>query len=55
MAVGDFDLTDDDVAAIDRAGAKGELWDQRKAQAMGVGKWIALVGLLGYAGFRTFA
>ena len=55
LAVGDIDLTDDDVTAIDRAGAKGELWDERKANAMGVGKWIALFGLLGYAGFRAFA
>ncbi|KAK4688318.1 hypothetical protein P7C73_g1796, partial [Tremellales sp. Uapishka_1] len=55
LGVGDIELTDDDVKAIDHAGAKGELWETRKGQLKGVGKWIALFGLLGYAGLNMFS
>lgn len=54
LAVGDIELTDDDVAAIDKAGAEGELWENRKAKVLGVGKWVALVGLVAYTGVKTF-
>lgn len=51
LAVGDIHLTDDDVAAIDRAGAKGELWDERKGKVYGVIKWVSALGL-GYLALR---
>lgn len=53
LAVGDIELTDDDVAAIDKAGAKGELWDARKARALGAGKMV-LGGMLAFAVIRAF-
>ncbi len=53
MAVGDFDLSDDDVAAIDKAGAQGELWDERKARIQRGGKFL-LAGMTAYAIVRAF-
>ena len=50
--MGDFDLTDDDVAAIDQAGAKGAQWDEKKDMAIKVMKGVAIAGLIGYAGAR---
>lgn len=32
LDVGDITLTEDDIRAIDKAGAKGELWFDRKAR-----------------------
>lgn len=32
LDVGDITLTEDDIKAIDKAGAKGELWFERKAR-----------------------
>ncbi len=52
--MGDIELTREDVEAIDKAGAKGQLWDERKAAALGVGKWVALAGFASYAAFRAF-
>ncbi len=54
LAVGDIELTNEDVKAIDDAGAKGELRDMWKSRVMGVGKWVALAALMGYAGAKTF-
>jgi len=48
LDVGDFDLTDSDVAAIDKAGVKGALWNERKAVALRFGK-VAVGALAGYA------
>ncbi len=52
LAVGDIDLTDDDIAAIDRAGAQGELWEERLAKVSRVAKWVVVGGLLGYLGYK---
>jgi diketogulonate reductase-like aldo/keto reductase len=54
LAVGDIDLTDDDIKAIDDAGAKGELREMWKGRMKGVVKWVALAALMGYAGAKTF-
>jgi len=43
LAVGDLDLTDDEVAELDKAGRKGELWEERKKTARSVGRSL-LVG-----------
>ncbi|WWC97436.1 hypothetical protein V866_004316 [Kwoniella sp. B9012] len=48
LDVGDIVLTKDDVKAIDDAGAKGELWEERKKQAGVMAKYVAAAGLLGY-------
>jgi len=52
LGVGDFDLTDDDVAAIDRAGSKGALWDERKSRIQRAGQFL-LASMLGYAVLRA--
>lgn len=49
LDVGDIDLTEDDVKAIDEAGAKGELWDEKKGKAMKVAKVAAVLALGTYA------
>ena len=50
LGVGDIHLTHDDVKAIDHAGAKGELKDERKAQAWKVGKLVVIAAFAGYVG-----
>lgn len=54
LAVGDIHLTDDDVAAIDRAGAQGQLSDERRETARFVAKWAVAAGLLGYIAVKQF-
>ena len=49
LDVGDIKLTDDDVAAIDKAGSHGEQKAERKAMAMTALKWTAVAGLTGWA------
>jgi hypothetical protein len=53
LSVGDIDLTHDDIKAIDHAGAKGELWDERKSLGARVGKAGLLIAAIGYAAFTT--
>lgn len=50
LGVGDIHLTHDDVKAIDHAGAKGELWEERKNRAWTVGKFIVRAAVTGYIG-----
>lgn len=52
LNVGDIDLTDDEVKSIDEAGAKGQLWDERKEKIRVIAKWTAVVGLVTYAGLK---
>ena len=54
LDVGDIDLTKEEVEQIDQAGRKGQLDEERKELAKKVGKWVAVVALAGYAGFKTF-
>jgi diketogulonate reductase-like aldo/keto reductase len=53
LGVGDIELTHDDVKAIDHAGAKGELWDERKTRGAKVAKAGLLLAAIGYAGFTA--
>jgi hypothetical protein len=48
--VGDIHLTHDDVKAIDHAGAKGELREERKIQAWRVAKVMVIATFAGYIG-----
>ncbi|WVR03204.1 hypothetical protein IAU60_000195 [Kwoniella sp. DSM 27419] len=48
LDVGDIVLTQDDVKAIDDAGAKGELWEARKKSLAVVLKWSTAAALIGY-------
>ncbi|WWC57732.1 uncharacterized protein I303_100266 [Kwoniella dejecticola CBS 10117] len=48
LDVGDITLTKEDVKAIDDAGAKGELWDERKQKWSVAAKYLAAAGLIGY-------
>lgn len=50
LNVGDIHLTHDDVKAIDHAGAKGELWDERKTQMAKVGKLVVIAAAACYVG-----
>ncbi|WVQ76922.1 hypothetical protein IAR50_006601 [Cryptococcus sp. DSM 104548] len=43
LAVGDITLTPENVQAIDEAGIKGEVWDQRKARFVKASKWAVPV------------
>lgn len=54
LDVGDIELTKDDVKAIDDAGAKGELWDERKQGAAKFGKIALCAGLGTYAMIKLF-
>jgi len=54
LKVGDITLTDGEIEEIDRAGKYAELWDGRKAMVKETGKWLGLVALAGYAGWRMF-
>lgn len=54
LAVGDIELTKDDIKAIDHAGAKGELMAERKAKTLVVGKWVAIAAMVGYIAVRQF-
>ena len=49
LKVGDIDLTPEEVESIDKAGAKGELWDKRKVILRSAAKWAAVSGLALYA------
>jgi diketogulonate reductase-like aldo/keto reductase len=49
LDVGDIDLTHEDVKAIDEAGAKGELWAERKSKIVKSAKVAAAVVLGTYA------
>ncbi|OCF43089.1 oxidoreductase [Kwoniella heveanensis CBS 569] len=49
LDVGDIVLTPEDVKAIDDAGAKGELWEERKKKLAVGAKWTAAATLVGYA------
>jgi diketogulonate reductase-like aldo/keto reductase len=53
LGVGDIELTHDDVKAIDHAGAKGELWEEKKAKAAKVAKATLWLAAIGYAGFTA--
>jgi hypothetical protein len=53
LSVGDIELTKDDIKAIDHAGAKGELWAERKSLGARVGKAAFLLGAIGYAAFTV--
>lgn len=52
LDVGDIELTEDDVKAIDHAGAKGEQRDMWRARAVSAGKWTAVAGLAVFAASR---
>jgi hypothetical protein len=52
--VGDLDLTKEEVEAIDKAGRKGQLWDERKQLAKKAAKWASVLALAGYTGYKTF-
>ncbi|WWC67196.1 uncharacterized protein I206_101103 [Kwoniella pini CBS 10737] len=51
LDVGDIKLTKEDVKAIDDAGAKGELWEERKQKLTVAAKYAAAAGLIGYIVF----
>jgi diketogulonate reductase-like aldo/keto reductase len=53
LGVGDIDLTPDDVKAIDHAGAKGELWEERKSKGAKVAKAGLLIASIAYAGMTV--
>jgi len=55
LGVGDIDLTEEDVKAIDEAGIKGEQAFQFRAKAKTVGKYVVAVALMGYAAWRIIA
>jgi hypothetical protein len=52
LAAGDIHLTDAQVEAIDKAGAKGERDDKRKQKALTVAKYALLGGLGVWSGFK---
>jgi hypothetical protein len=54
LGVGDIDLTDEDVKAIDKAGKKGQQSIARREMAVKVLKWATVAGLAGYIGVKTF-
>lgn len=54
LAVGDIELTGDDVKAIDKAGKKGQQSIARREMAVKVLKWATVAGLAGYIGVKTF-
>ncbi|KAJ9104117.1 hypothetical protein QFC19_004101 [Naganishia cerealis] len=49
LAAGDIKLTDEQVEAIDKAGAKGERDDKRKQKVVGIAKYGMLAALGGWA------
>ncbi len=56
LAVGDLKLSPEDVESIDKAGAKGALWDERKSmvkKVVGGGLAVAVVGQLLVKGARS--
>jgi hypothetical protein len=55
LAVGDIELSDDEVKEIDKAGAKGEANKVRKENLMVVAKWTAVFGLVAFAGLRALS
>jgi diketogulonate reductase-like aldo/keto reductase len=54
LDVGDIELTDDDVKAIDNAGKKGQQSIARREMTVKVLKWATVAGLAGYIGVKTF-
>ncbi|RXK37498.1 oxidoreductase [Tremella mesenterica] len=54
LDVGDIDLTDEDVAAIDKAGTEGQLFAQRSKLAVKIGRFMLGAGLTGYILYRFF-
>jgi diketogulonate reductase-like aldo/keto reductase len=48
LAVGDIDLTNDDVKAIDKAGTKGQKLAERRELTVKALRWITVAGLTGY-------
>ena len=48
LSVGDIHLTEEDVAAIDKAGSKGQFWSGKKMTAVSRVGRIVVLGLAAY-------
>jgi diketogulonate reductase-like aldo/keto reductase len=55
LAAGDLKLSHHEIQAIERAGRQSAMMEKRRAQVLSVGKWVSLVGLAGFAGWRMVA
>ncbi|ODN75577.1 hypothetical protein, variant 2 [Cryptococcus amylolentus CBS 6039] len=55
LDVGDITLSPDDVHAIDKAGIKGQLWDERKERLVKASKWAVPVYIGFWVLFKAFS
>ncbi|TYJ54507.1 hypothetical protein B9479_004831 [Cryptococcus floricola] len=55
LSVGDITLSPDDVRAIDKAGIKGQLWEERKERLVRASKWAVPVYIGFWVLFKAFS